>query len=139
MFSQCHYWPSNISGEQTNAQLWNPPDSGVDLKVSRIAIASGLGGGVTVIVSEEQAPDFHNKGHSRVIGTGSKCSAKGELRSATTTNWGDYQHYSIYVLYVPPSGSLLCPVDVVVPPGWGLMVVARGNHDLAVAFDWTEE
>jgi len=139
VFSQCHIWPSLNSGEQNNAQLWNPAASGVRLKVSRLLLASAVGGGFNIVVSQEMAPELRNKGHGRITGPSAKCSAKAALRGAITTNWGQYQHYSLYVLFVPAGSSVSLAVEIVITPGYGLMAVGRGNHDLAASFDWTEE
>jgi hypothetical protein len=144
MFSQCHHWNAVPPGNQNNAQLWNPSNSGVALRVSRLIVGTDTGGGFNVICSLDRAPELRNPGHSRVFSEGGKASAKAELRGDVTTSRGKYQHYSVYVLHVPgvveagEKSTVILPVDITVTEGSGLMVVGRGDHDLSASFDWEE-
>lgn len=122
------------------AQLWNPSNSGVTLKVSRIIMHSNAQNSFNVIATDTRFSELRNPGHSTTIdGTGA-AAAKGELRGATNSAQGAYQAYSLYVVGTQAGEQADIPVDITIAPGWGLAIVSRNQGEaMAANFEWVEQ
>lgn len=76
-FAQCHKWSSPEIGKVQQAQLWNPPNSGVTLHLKRIHLHSDITTSWNIIATDTMFSELRNPGHSTTLGPNGRVFGQG--------------------------------------------------------------